>query len=71
MAADYFLIVPFHYPDIIPLSVHQVLITFGFMAALLLLQIRFLSRVPLIPFGDLYLTQGSHAQAAHEAHGHA
>ncbi len=50
----YLLIVPTLYNESIPLSWRDLVIAFGFMAGLMLCQARFLSRVPLIPFGDLY-----------------
>jgi len=50
----YLLVVPTLFPHHIPLSWIDLAISLGFMSAFLLSCISFLSRAPLIPFGDLY-----------------
>lgn len=50
----YLLFAPTLYPDTLPFAFSDLAITLGFMAAFLYSAISFLSKVPLIPFGDLY-----------------
>ena len=52
---QYLLFIPTHFPNEIPLSLTDVTITLGFFSAYLLSAISFLGKVPLIPFGDLYI----------------
>ena len=61
----YLLFAPTIFKDVIPLSIAEVFISFGFMAAFLLSGIRFLERYPLIPFGDFYLKSEHDAAPAH------
>ncbi len=56
----YILLVPSLYPHEIPLSWKDLLISLGFMGAYILNFGCFLSRVPLMPFGDLYTEESHH-----------
>lgn len=51
---DYLLFAASVFPHSIPLSLAEVFISFGFMAAFLLSGISFLEKYPLIPFGDFF-----------------
>nr|MBP9837789.1 hypothetical protein [Pseudomonadota bacterium] len=51
----YLLFVPTLYQDHIPLDITEVAIALGFFGAYVLCFCGFLARVPLMPFGDLYL----------------
>jgi hypothetical protein len=50
----YIMIVPGQFPTVIPLSFLDLGVTLGFLGVFVLLAIRYLERVPLIPFGDMY-----------------
>ncbi len=52
---SYMLITPGWFPNEIPLQALDVAITLGFAGAFLLSVLSFLAKVPLIPFGDLYV----------------
>ncbi|MCC6954280.1 MAG: hypothetical protein IT290_09200 [Deltaproteobacteria bacterium] len=56
----FFLIVPTLSPNTIPLGFLEATISAGFMGGFLFSAARYLERVPLIPFGDLYLKQSKH-----------
>jgi len=51
---QYLLFAPTLYPDTLPFALSDLAVTLGFMGAFLLSAASFLSKVPLIPFGDLY-----------------
>lgn len=50
----YIMIVPGMFEHTIPLSLFDLGVTLGFLGVFVLLAIRYLERVPLIPFGDFY-----------------
>lgn len=50
----YLFITPSLYPNVIPLSLNDVLITAGFLGGFALSQIAFLEKFPAAPFGDFY-----------------
>ncbi len=50
---QYLLFVPSLSPDVIPLNYMDIIITLGFAGAFLLSSAKYLSQVPLMPFGDL------------------
>ena len=50
----YIMIVPTSFPEQIPLSFLDAGITVGFLGGFVLMAVKYLERVPLIPFGDLY-----------------
>ena len=56
----YLLFVPTLFPDHIPYGFTDVSITLAFFGAYLLSVTKFLEKVPLMPFGDLYVYKPSH-----------
>ena len=50
----YVMFAPTLYPDVLPFNFSDIAITLGFMSAFLYSAFSFLTKVPLIPFGDLY-----------------
>ena len=56
----FLLVVPTLSPHVIPLGWQELLITLGFLGAFLWCAARHFEKVPLIPFGDLYLKEHGH-----------
>ena len=56
----FFLVVPTLSPNRIPLGFVEATVSAGFLGAFLFTAVRYLERVPLIPFGDLYLKKAHH-----------